>query len=62
MVLGIAGIAIDVRYQAAKELGKVPIDMVLHSLQTKLGIPDLTLKAERIRPVRVPVKKAQGKH
>ena len=61
VVLGTAGIAIDVRYQAAKELGKVPIGMVLHSLQTKLGIPDLTLKAERVRPSRVPVKKAPGK-
>jgi hypothetical protein len=51
----------DIRYQAAKDLGAVPIGMVLHSLQTKLGIPDLTLKAERIRPARVPVKKAPGK-
>jgi hypothetical protein len=61
VVLGTAGIAIDVRYQAAKELGKVPIDMVLESLRTKLGIPDLTLKAERVRPSRVPAKKAPGK-
>ena len=61
VVLGTAGIVVDVRYQAAKELGKVPINMVLQSLRTKLGIPDLTLKAERIRPARVPVKKARGK-
>ena len=50
VVLGTAGIAIDVRYQAAKDLGEVPINMVLQSLRTKLGMPDLTLKAERIRP------------
>ena len=46
------GIAIDVHYQAAKDLGDVPIHMVLQSLRTKLGMPDLTLKAERIRPAR----------
>jgi hypothetical protein len=35
--------------------------MVLESLRTKLGMPDLTLKAEGIRPARVPLKKAPGK-
>ena len=48
VVLDTAGIAIDVRYQAPKDLGEVPINMVLQSLRTKLGMPDLTLKAERI--------------
>ena len=62
VVLGTAGIEVDVRYQAAKDLGAVPISMVLQSLQTRLGIPDLTLKAQRIPLARVPVKKAQGKH
>ena len=52
VVLSAAGIAIDVRYLAAKDLGEVPIDMVLQSLRTKLGMPDLTLKAERVRPPR----------
>ena len=50
VVLSTAGIAIDVRYQATKDLGDVPINMVLQSLRTKLGMPDLTLKTERIRP------------
>ena len=50
VVLGASGIMIDVRYQAAKDLGDVPINMVLQSLRTKLGMQDLTLKAERIRP------------
>jgi uncharacterized membrane protein len=62
VVLGTAGIEVDVRYQAAKDLGAVPIGMVLQNLRTKLGIPDLTLKTVRIPPARVPVKKAQGKH
>ena len=52
VVLGTAGIAVEVRYQAAKDLGDVPINMVLQSLRTKLGMPDLRLKAERIRPPR----------
>jgi hypothetical protein len=50
VVLGASGIVIDLRYQAAKDLGDVPLNMVLRSLQTKLGMQDLTLKAERIRP------------
>ena len=49
VVLSTAGIAIDVRYQATKDLGEVPLNMVLQSLRTKLGMPDLTLKAERSR-------------
>ena len=62
MVLGTAGLEVDVRYQAAKDLGKIPIGMVLQSLQTRLEMPDLTLKTVRIPPARVPVNKAQGKH
>jgi hypothetical protein len=62
VVLGTAGVEVDVRYQAAKDLGKVPIGMVLQNLQTRLEMPDLTLKTVRIPPARVPVNKAQGKH
>ena len=57
VVLGTSGIVIDVHYQATKDLGDVPINMVLQNLRTKLGMQDLTLKAERIQPpkaVRVP--------
>ena len=50
VVLGTSGTVIDVRYQAAKELGDVAINMVLQNLRTKLGMQDLTLKTERIRP------------
>ena len=49
-VLGTTGIEIDVRYQATKDLGEIPVNMVQQSLRTKLGMPDLTLKAERSRP------------
>ena len=48
VILGSAGIAINVRYQAPKDLGDVPIGMVQQSLRTKLGIPGLTLMAENI--------------
>lgn len=50
VVLGTSGTAIAVRYRSTKDLGDVPINMVQQSLRTKLGIPDLTLKAERIPP------------
>ena len=64
VLLGSSGTVIDVRYQAAKDLGDVPINMVLQNLRTKLGIQDLSLKAERIRPtsaLRNP-KDASAKH
>lgn len=50
LVLGTAGIAVEVRYKASVDLGEVPIHMVLQTLRTRLGIPDLTLKTERIQP------------
>ena len=49
VVLGTTGMVVDVRYQARKDLGDVPVNMVLESLRKKLGTPDLTLKAERVR-------------
>jgi uncharacterized hydrophobic protein (TIGR00271 family) len=53
LVIGAAGFEIDVRYNAAADLGEVPIHMVLQSLRTRLGMPDLTLKTERIQPAPV---------
>jgi hypothetical protein len=50
VVLGTAGIAIDVRYQATSDLSQVAINMVLQSVRAKLGMPDLILNAERIPP------------
>jgi hypothetical protein len=50
LVLGTAGIAVEVRYKASVDLGEVPIHMVLQTLRTRLGIPELTLKTERIQP------------
>lgn len=50
VVLGTDGVAIEVRYQAEKDLGDVPMGMVLRDLRTKLGLPTLTLKAERTSP------------
>lgn len=50
VVLSPTGTSVNVDYQAAKELDDVPIDMVLQSLRTKLGMPDLRLKAQRIIP------------
>lgn len=52
LVLGATGLAVDVHYQAAKDLGDVPINMVSQNLRTKLAMPDLVLKAERVEPPR----------
>lgn len=45
-----AGISINVTYDAAQDLGNVPLKMVEHNLQTSLGIPTLKLTAVR-RPI-----------
>lgn len=45
------GVSITVHYEAAESLGDVPISMVEHSLQTSLGIPNLTVNAVNIQPV-----------
>jgi hypothetical protein len=45
-----AGVSITVHYEAAQSLGDVPITMVRHSLQTTLGIPDLTVNAVNVQP------------
>jgi hypothetical protein len=50
VVLGTAGITIEVRYQAAQDLGGAAISMVLQGLQTRLEMPDLMLTASRIPP------------
>jgi uncharacterized hydrophobic protein (TIGR00271 family) len=52
VVLNASGAAIDVHYQAAKDLGEIPLHMVLDSLRNTLEMPDLTLNAERIPPAR----------
>ena len=49
---GPAGITIDVTYEAAKELGDVPIQMVQQNLQTQLAMPALAVKAKRVPPVK----------
>jgi len=49
VVLGATGIVVEVRYQATKDLGDVPINMVLQCVRTKLGLPDLILMAEWFR-------------
>ena len=50
VVLGSNGITVNVHYQASKQLGDVPLNMVLTSLRNKLGTPDLVLNAEYAKP------------
>ncbi len=62
---GPAGVSITVHYEAAQTLGEIPITMVRHSLQTRLGIPDLTVSAVRVQPVdatQQPASPAEPKH
>jgi uncharacterized hydrophobic protein (TIGR00271 family) len=49
VVLGPSGLAIQVQYQAARDLDDVAVGMILRSLQTRLGSPDLALKAGRVK-------------
>jgi len=50
VVVGGAGLAVNVRYQAPKDLGDVPLQMVAQNLRAKLGVPDLALHAVRVPP------------
>lgn len=50
LVLSTSGVAVNVRYQASKDLGDVPLNIVLNSLRRKLAMPDLALNAERVPP------------
>jgi uncharacterized hydrophobic protein (TIGR00271 family) len=61
VVLSTPGAVIDVRYQAARDLGTVPIDMVLQSLRTTLGMPDLTLNAQRVPPPQPPARHSRAR-
>ncbi len=45
-----AGISITVHYEASQSLGDIPMTMVQHNLQTRLGIPDLTVTAINVQP------------
>ncbi len=48
VVLGTSGVMVEVHYKSAKELGDIPINMVLQSLRTKLAMPDLALKTDYV--------------
>jgi uncharacterized hydrophobic protein (TIGR00271 family) len=50
MELGSTGPVVNVQYQAAKDLGDVPLNMVLQSMRKKLELPDLGLETKRIPP------------
>ena len=50
--LGAQGIALNLRYQAASDLGPIPVEVILKSLRAKLGAPNLTLNLERTPPPR----------
>lgn len=49
VVGGTTGTTIDIYYRAATDLTEVPLHMVLQSLRTTLGMPDLSLHAVRIQ-------------
>ncbi|HVN02885.1 MAG TPA: DUF389 domain-containing protein [Bryobacteraceae bacterium] len=52
VIVAASGFTVDVHYQAAKDLGPVPLGMVSRSLQAKLAMPDLALQVERTAPPR----------
>jgi len=48
VALGASGIVLNVRYQSARTLDKISLDMITRSLQQSLDSPDLSLHAERV--------------
>lgn len=63
VVPGAAGTSVSVTYGGNLDLSNDTISMVWQALRTKLGIPDLILKAQRIIPpaaAKVPGDPAQG--
>ena len=50
--LGSGGVALNVRYQAAADLGAIPLEVILKSLRDKLQTPGLTLNLQRTAPQR----------
>jgi uncharacterized hydrophobic protein (TIGR00271 family) len=52
MDLGSSGIALNIRYQAAADLGAIPVELILKSLRDKLQTPGLTLSLQRTPPRR----------
>ncbi len=54
-----SGIALNVKYQATREIGEIPMNMVLRDLQEKLKTPGISIHATRIPPTRERGKKAK---
>ncbi|HTW63352.1 MAG TPA: DUF389 domain-containing protein [Bryobacteraceae bacterium] len=62
VISGPQGAVVEVHYQAAADLGPVPLDMVQKSVRATLGMPDLTLKAERVLPPAAPAAQQQNQN
>ncbi|MGO8719601.1 MAG: DUF389 domain-containing protein [Acidobacteriaceae bacterium] len=50
LALAPSGIALNVRYQSLRPLGKIPLDILTRELQEKLATPTLSLQAQRVPP------------
>lgn len=48
--MGTDGIVLNVRYEATADLGAIPVEVILRSLRSRLGTPNLTLNLERTKP------------
>ena len=49
-----SGIVFNVRYAGDRELGKIPLSMIVQQLQEKLGSSNIALNATRVRMSRKP--------
>jgi uncharacterized hydrophobic protein (TIGR00271 family) len=47
-----SGMVLNVRYQSVRELDKISLDMVQRECRLQLGVPDLSLNAQRVSPPR----------
>jgi uncharacterized hydrophobic protein (TIGR00271 family) len=52
LAFGAAGIVLNVHYQSETTLGKISLDLITREYQEKLGVPALTLNAQRVPPPR----------
>jgi hypothetical protein len=56
-----SGMVLNVRYQSVRELDKISLDMIQRECRLQLGVPDLSLNAQRVSPPRRAVTHANHK-
>ena len=61
IVFSSTSVALSVRYESNRELGKVALGLITRELQEKLGTPDLSVLAQRVPPAHKASRNGQQK-